>query len=387
MTDHGYVPFAAPDIGPDEQAAVARVLSGGWLSTGSEAAAFERELASITGRTHAVAVNSCTAALHLALIALGLQPCDEVIVPTVTFTATAAAVVHAGATPVLVDVTSPDLTIDADAVLAAITPHTRAVIVVHMAGRMVDIDAVHAVVADRGIAVIEDAAHALPAYRNGVVAGKVGVASAFSFFATKPITTGEGGMLLTDDPHIEATARLWSLHGLSRGATDRYSRGGSANYDVDVPGYKYNLSDLQASLGRAQLARRDELWQRRRTVAEAYLSALAGHDFLDCPAADTPENRSSWYLFIIRLRLDQLRIDRDQFCGYLDDCGIGTSVHFRPLHTYSYYRSLPSATGRFPVADEAWPSLVSLPLTARMSAVAVNRVIEAVDDVTCQWAR
>ncbi len=386
--DQHVVPFASPDIGEREIAAVTGVLRSGWVSTGPEAAQFEREMAELTGRRHAVALNSGTASLHLAFIALGVRAGTEVIVPTITFTATAAAVIHAGGMPVLVDVESDTLNISADAVRSALTPRTRAVTAVHFAGRVADTCAIRDVLDGTGVALVEDAAHTMPAYRDDRIAGSLGDVAAFSFFATKPITTAEGGMLLCDDPAIEEIARLYSLHGVSREAVNRYARGGSAHYDVTVPGFKYNMSDLQAALGRIQLERHRELWAKRRAIAAVYLSHLARVEELELPPADTAADRSSWYLFVVRLRLDLLTIDRDRFCAELSDNGIGTSVHFRPLHTYSYYRDhVPSAAGQFPAADHAYPRLVSLPLHAAMTERDALRVVEVVKDVISRFRR
>lgn len=388
MADPSYVAFAAPQFDDREVAAVTEVLRRGWVSTGPEAAKFEEELAALTGRRFAVALNSCTAALHLAYAGLGLGAGDEVIVPTVTFTASAAAVVHAGARPVLVDVEPTTMNICPSAVRSAINDQTRAVLAVHFAGRIADMAALAECLAERDIPVIEDAAHTLPAYRQGRIAGAFGHAAAFSFFATKPVTSAEGGMLVTDDAELAERARMWSLHGIARDFTGRYAPGGSAHYDVAVPGYKYNLSDLQAALGRVQLAKHRELWQRRHEVAALYTRHLAGLPQLELPTDDTEDDVSSWYLYVIRLRLDRLRIDRDQFCAELHQRGIGTSVHFRPLHQYTYYRDhVVPETGTFPVADALYPRIVSLPLSAAMSEADALRVVEVVRDVCTRLSR
>jgi dTDP-4-amino-4,6-dideoxygalactose transaminase len=388
VVQHPYVPFAAPHFDEREAAAITGVLSRGWISTGPEARAFETEMAELTCRRYAIALNSGTAALHLACKGIGIGPDDEVIVPTVTFTATAAAVVHAGGHPVLVDVDRRTMNISAEAVSAAITPRTRAVVAVHFAGRVADMTALAQCVAAWDIPLIEDAAHTLPAYRGGRIAGSLGHAAAFSFFATKPITTGEGGMLVTDDADLEEQARIWSLHGISRHAATRYAPGGSAHYDVTVPGYKYNMSDLQAALGRVQLDKRTELWERRRAVARIYYRELADVPHLELPADDSADDISSWYLYVVRLRLDELSIDRDAFCKELHQAGVGTSVHFKPLHTYQYYRTEVVPSGSvFPVADSLYPRLVSLPLHARMSEPDAMRVVEVVADVCTRFGR
>ncbi|WP_306436951.1 DegT/DnrJ/EryC1/StrS family aminotransferase [Rhodococcus sp. 06-235-1A] len=382
MTGARFVPFAVPTLGDSERAAVNRVISSGWLSTGEEAAAFETEFAEMLGVTHAVALNSCTAALHLALVAANIGVGDEVIVPTVTFTATAAAVVHAGATPVLADVEPSDLTLGPDQVDAVRTERTKAVIAVHFAGRMADMAKLRALCEAHSLLLIEDAAHTLPATRDGANAGTVGDVSAFSFFATKPITTAEGGMLATNNARIADEARCWSLHGLSRGAADRYRPRGRSHYDVDRPGFKYNMSDLAASLGRAQLQRSGELMDSRRAIADLYIRHLSAVPGLELPRADTSTDRSSWYLFPIRLRTDQLRLDRDDIRDRLGEAGVGTSIHFQPLHTFTWYASnVVRAWQRFPNADEAFPQLVSLPIYPTMTADDIQYVVEAVGNV------
>ncbi|MCP3801923.1 DegT/DnrJ/EryC1/StrS family aminotransferase [Allokutzneria sp. A3M-2-11 16] len=371
-----YIPFAEPCFDETEEEAVLRVVRSGWVSTGAEARAFEEEFAAYIGCEHAVALNSCTAALHVALMAYGIGPGDEVIVPTMTFTATAAAVAHTGATPVLADVEPVHLTLDPEQVRSLITPRTKAVIPVHFGGRMADLGTLMELCGEHGLTLIEDAAHTLPARDGDAVAGRIGHASAFSFFATKPITTAEGGMLCTNSSAIADQARRWGLHGLSRGAEDRYRPGKRAQYDVDRPGFKYNMSDLQAALGRAQLAKADRLHTRRTAIAETYLRELAGSDHLELPPPDTETNRSSWYLFPVRLRVE---LDRDEFRQRLHTLDVGTSVHFQPLHHFSWYRENVVRAGQtFPVADSVYPTLISLPIFPGMDDKAVSRVVSAV---------
>jgi dTDP-4-amino-4,6-dideoxygalactose transaminase len=374
-----YVPFAEPTLDEAEIDAVTRVLRSGWVSTGVEADSFEKEFANYVGTRHAVALNSCTAALHLALLALGIGPGDEVIVPTITFTATAAAVVHAGATPVLADVEPVHLTLDPEQVEKLIGKRTKAVVPVHFTGRMASPGPLRELCDRHGIALLEDAAHTLPASDGPYRAGQVGDVSAFSFFATKPITTAEGGMLCTDDSRIAEEARVWSLHGLSRGAVNRYRPGARAAYDVDRPGFKYNMSDVQAALGRVQLAKADRLHAARTTIAETYLRELDGLPNLRLPAPDTADNLSSWYLFPVQLRLENMQADRDAFRDELHELGVGTSVHFVPLHHFSWYAENVVRDGqRFPVADAAAGRLLSLPIFPAMDDGAVERVVTAV---------
>jgi dTDP-4-amino-4,6-dideoxygalactose transaminase len=380
----GYIPFAQPSFDELEVEAVSRVLTSGWVSTGPEAQAFEEEFASYVGASNAVALNSCTAALHLGMVALGVGPGDEVIVPAVTFTATAAAVVHAGGTPVLTDVDPDTLIITPDTAAAMITPRTVAIIVVHFAGRMGDMHALRALADERGVALIEDAAHALPASRDGVRVGELGDVCAFSFFATKTITSAEGGMLCTADPEIEQRVRILSLHGISREAVGRYRPGGSAHYEVFEPGYKYNLSDLQAALGRAQLTKADRFMARRREIAGQYLEALADLPQLDLPPDDTPTDLSAWYLFAVQLRIDRMSAGRDAFAARLHEFGVGTSVHFKPLHLYRAWRERRAQPVALPCAEAAAERLLSLPIYPAMDDLATVQVIDAVRSVSAE---
>lgn len=367
------VPFATPYLGEAEIEAVTGVLRTGWIGTGSVTTAAEQEFSDYLRVPNALLLNSGTAALHLALLALDIGAGDEVIVPTVTFTASAAAVVHAGARPVLVDVEPDTLTVDVEAVRRALTPRTRAVIAVHFAGRMADVLALRGLCDQHGLALLEDSAHALPAARDGTSVGRLADAAAFSFFVTKPLTCAEGGLLLARDPETVRKARTLSAHGIDRNAFTRHIDGNSPHYDVVVPGLKYNLPDTASALLRCQLAKADCMRARRRVIAEGYLRAFADIPGLALPPADTPENRSSWYLFVVQLPDG---VDRDDVGTRLWERGIGTRVHFRPLHQFSYYRSTwTTPADRFPVADAAFPRLLSLPIYPGMSDADVDLVI------------
>ncbi|MEU3860085.1 DegT/DnrJ/EryC1/StrS aminotransferase family protein [Streptomyces sp. NPDC028722] len=369
------VPFAAPLIGEEEVAAVTQVLRSGWIGTGAVAHDTERRFADYLGVRHTLLLNSGTAALHLALLALGVGPGDEVIVPTVTFTASAATVVHAGATPVLVDVEPHTLAIDVDQVRRRLTARTRAVVAVHFAGRMADIRALRRLCDAHGLYLIEDSAHALPAERDGVSPGRLSDAAAFSFFVTKPLTSAEGGLLVCGRAEWAERARLLGAHGIDRDAFARHRGRRSPHYDVVAAGHKYNLPDTAAALLRCQLDRSAAMRERRRAIAEQYLKELAPNPGLLLPPADTAHDASSWYLFVVQLPAG---VDRDALAGALYERGIGTSVHFRPLHRFSYYRdALPSAAGPFPVADAAHPRLLSLPIFPAMSDQDVEAVVAA----------
>ncbi|MBB5868325.1 dTDP-4-amino-4,6-dideoxygalactose transaminase [Allocatelliglobosispora scoriae] len=370
------VPFAAPLIGAAEIEAVTAVLRSGWIGTGAVTADTEQRFADYLGAPHVLLLNSGTAALHLALLALGIGPGDEVIVPTVTFTATAATVLHAGAVPVLVDVEPDTLRIDVEAVRRALTPRTRAVVAVHFAGRMADVRALRSLCDAHGLRLIEDSAHALPAERDGTVPGGIADAAAFSFFVTKPLTSAEGGLLTMADGDAAARARVLSAHGIDRDAFARHSFGRSPHYDVVAPGLKYNMPDTASALLRCQLDQADAMRARRRDIATAYLAALADLPGLRLPPVDTPTDTSSWYLFVVQLG-DGL--DRDAVAAELHRHGVGTSVHFRPLHQFSYYRTeVASAAGEFPVADDAFTRVLSLPIFPGMSDEDIEHVATAV---------
>ncbi|MEW2297892.1 DegT/DnrJ/EryC1/StrS aminotransferase family protein [Streptomyces sp. NPDC006743] len=369
------VPFAAPLIDGEEIAAVTEVLRSGWIGTGAVVRDTESRFTRYLGVEQALLLNSGTAALHLALLALGVGEGDEVIVPTNTFTASAATVVHAHATPVLVDVEPHRLTIDVEEVRRHITPRTRAVMAVHFAGRMADVGALRRVCDEHGLALIEDSAHALPAQRDGVSPGRLADAAAFSFFVTKPLTSAEGGLLVFHRADLADRARILGAHGIDRDAFARHRGERSPHYDVVAPGLKYNMPDVAAAMLRCQLERSDALRERRRMIAERYIAELAGLPGLLLPPVDTPGDSSSWYLFVVQLPEGT---DRDALASQLRARGIGTSVHFKPLHQFSYYRDeLPSARVSFPVADAAYPRLLSLPIFPAMSDEDVKAVIAA----------
>ena len=380
------VPFHRPDISPLERAAVDEVLSSGWLTTGQRAARFETAFAAATAAPHAVALSSCTAALHLALDAVGVGPGDEVLVPAMTFTSTASTVIHQGARPVLIDVCADDHCVDPAALERAIGPRTRAIVSVDFAGqpgrmtRILDLARAH------GLPVIEDAAHAFPAAYRGRPVGSIADITCFSFYATKTLTTGEGGMATALDGEHARRMRLMANHGISRSAHDRLS-GNAWHYDVLEPGWKYNMPDLAAALGLAQLERAEEMRARRRAIAEAYLAAFADEPAIK-PLGARPECDHSWHLFVIRLAPGALRIDRDRAVEELKARGIGTSVHFIPLNLHPYYRERHGAGAEdCPVAVDGFERSISLPIWSGMGDAEVGAVIEAVKDLTAAYRR
>lgn len=384
MTDETYLPFARPSITGAERDAVLEVLESGWLTTGAKARAFEIEFAAFVGARYAVALNSATAALHLALEALGVGPDDEVIVPTWTFAASAEVVAYRGARAVLIDVDAATLNLTVDRVLAAVTPRTKAVIAVHIAGRPAPIRELVEALEPLGIPVVEDAAHAFPSRMapDGRMAGTIGRIGAYSFYATKTITTGEGGMLVTDDEAIASRARLMSLHGIGRDAWKRYAAGGSWYYEIEEPGYKYNLTDMAAALGLAQLSRADELLDSRRQLVAWYREALGRDDAADIELPpDDDTGAHAWHLFIVRLQLERLDVDRAAVITRLGELGIGTSVHFIPLHRHPLYQRLGWRAGDFPVAESEYPRVISLPLWPGMTRTDVERVSRALLEI------
>lgn len=392
------VPFYRPDLGEQEIAEVVRCLRSGWLTTGAVTREFEAELARYVGARHAVALNSCTAALHLALEAIGLGRGDLVLVPTMTFAATAEVVRYFDAVPVFVDCEPRTQCIDvgaaretlaklaAGAPVAGLRPpygRVRAIIPMHYAGQMADVDAVRALADAHGLAVIEDAAHTLPAFTRAPggpwrAVGTTADITCFSFYANKCITTGEGGMAVTDDDQLADRMRLMSLHGMSKDAWKRYTSAGSWYYEITAPGFKYNLTDIAAAIGKVQLARANELWAARRRVVADYRAALAGIPGLELPE-ELPDRQHSWHLFSIRLDLSVWKQGRDAFIEGLKARGIGASVHWMPLHMHPYYRQTYGiAPETFPVAHALWPRLVSLPLFPTMTRHDVDEVAGAV---------
>jgi dTDP-4-amino-4,6-dideoxygalactose transaminase len=367
-------------IGEEEIAEVVDTLRSGWITTGPKTRRFEQEFAEYVCAPAALAVNSCTGALHIALATLGIGRGDQVITTPMTFCSTVTVIEHAGATPVLADVDKDTLNIDPAKIEAAITQRTRAILPVHYAGHPCDMDALLSLAAEHGLHIIEDAAHALPARYKGQRIGTLGTLTAFSFYATKNLTTAEGGML-TGEPELLEQARIWSLHGMSRDAWKRYDRGGSWYYDVVLPGFKYNMTDVQASLGLVQLRNLASLQQRRREVVSAYNQAFALSDALEIPV-ERPDVEHAWHLYALRLRPQALSISRDQFIKELGERNIGTSVHFIPVHLHAYYRNKYRYKPEdFPVAYSNYERLLSLPLHPGLSDQDVADVIEAVLDV------
>lgn len=373
-----FLPFAQPHITQAEIDEVVDTLRSGWLTTGPKTKRFEREFAQRVGAPYALAVNSATAAMHLALDAIGLRPGDEVIVPVYTFTATAEVVVYFRARPVFVDVDPVTCNLDPAQLEKHITSSTRAIMVVHIAGLPAEMEAIHAIANAYNLPVIEDAAHAFPAKYRGQMIGTISDLTAFSFYATKTLSTGEGGMLTTANPEYAERVAMMSLHGISRDSWKRYSAEGSWYYEVLQAGYKYNMTDLAAAIGLHQLARSEWLLERRRTIAQRYTEA-----FSQWPELETPPNPShvehAWHLYLLRLRLERLTITRDAFIQALKQANIGASVHFIPLHLHTFYRNAYQlASDDFPAALHTYQRVISLPIYPGMTDEDVEDVIAAV---------
>jgi dTDP-4-amino-4,6-dideoxygalactose transaminase/nucleoside-diphosphate-sugar epimerase len=380
-----FLPFALPLIGREEEQEVLDTLRSGWLTTGPKTKLFEARCAEYLGVRHAIAMNSCTGALHVGLAALGIGPGDEVITTPVSWPATANVVLHLGATPVFVDVEPDTLNIDPAKVEQAITPRTKAILPVHIAGQTCDMDALLAIAERHGLPVFEDAAHAMGATHGDRKVGGLSTAAAFSFYPTKNLTTAEGGLLVTDDDEIADRARVLSLHGISRDAWKRYAPDASLHWELIEPGYKYNMTDVQASLGLHQLAKLDAFREVRARYAARYDAAFAGLAALQ-PLAHRGFGTHSHHLYVVRLDLGLLDVSRDEFMIALREEGIGTGVHFRSMHLQPYYRDrLGMKPEDLPVAADVSERIVSLPLYPKMTGQDVEDVISAVRKVTLAY--
>lgn len=381
-----FLPFSPPSISEEEIAAVVETLRSDWITTGPKTKQFEQLFAEYIGAPAALALNSCTGGLHIALAALGIGAGDEVITTPITFACSANVIEHVGGTPVLVDVDPETLTLDPQRVAEKITPRTKAIMPVHFAGHPAEMAALLALAEQHQLFVIEDAAHALPATYAGRMIGTLGDFTAFSFYATKNLTTAEGGML-TGTPQRIAEARLWSLHGMNRDAWKRYSAEGSWYYEVVLPGFKYNMTDIQAAIGMVQLNRLAHFQARRREVVAQYQAAFGALEALQTPV-ERPNVEHAWHLYTLRLNFEQLRLTRAQFIEELKARNIATSVHFIPIHLHPYYRDRYGWKPEdFPIAYREYQRLVSLPLHPRLSDGDVADVINAIYDVVARFRR
>jgi len=375
------IPFHKPYISEEEIAEVVDTLKSGWITMGPKTIRFEEEFARYISSKHAIAVNSGTAALHLAVKAIDLRPGDEVIIPATTFTATAEVICYVNAVPVIVDVEKETHNISVAAIEKAITPRTKAMIPVHMAGQPCDMDEIIQLAKAHRLFVIEDAAHAIPAWYKKRRIGAIADITCFSFYSTKPLATGEGGMVTTEKDDWAERVRTLRLHGISKDAWRRYSKGGSWYYEVIEPGFKYNMTDLQASLGIAQLRKVDWLWEKRKEIARRYTEAFASTGCIIPPSVKS-DRQTAWHLYIIKLHLEALSIDRNSFIEKLRERGIETSVHFIPLYRHPFYKNAFGLTPEaFPSAEWVYERSISLPIYPGMSDPEVDYVIEQVTDL------
>lgn len=377
-----FLVFGAPLIGEAEIDEVVASMRAAWLGTGPKVARFEAMVGDYLGAGHTVAVNSCTAALHLSMLAAGIEPGDEVITTAMTFVATANAIIHAGATPVLVDVDRHTGLIDPAAVRAAVTPRTRAIVPVHMYGRPCDMDAIQAIADEHDLLIIEDAAHALEARYRGRKVGTIGDVTAFSFYVTKNITTGEGGMIATSDGDIAARVKTLALHGITADAWKRFSDEGYRHYECVEPGFKYNMMDLQAAIGLHQLPRLEEWLHRRVEIWQRYDDAFADLPVeTPAPPADEPGTTHARHLYTLLVDRDTAGVGRDELMRRLYDRGIGTGVHYVGVHLHPYYRDTYGYRPEdFPHTTYISERTLSIPLSPGLTDRDTATVIEAVRD-------
>jgi dTDP-4-amino-4,6-dideoxygalactose transaminase len=383
-----FLVFGKPAITADDEQEVLDCLRGGWLGYGPRSQEFETEFAKFVGAKHAIGVNSCTAALHLSLILAGVGPGDEVITTPITFPSTANVIVHVGARPVFVDVEPETFNIDPESIAQAITPRTRAIMPVHMAGHPCDMEAIAAIADRHGLAVIEDAAHAIEARYQGRNIGSLSKFTAFSFYVTKNLCTVEGGMLTTDDDESAERARQLRMHGITKEAWSRYTDSGYVHYETVEPGFNYSITDYQAALGLHQLERLNERWRRRQSIVNMYDKAFAQDPRITLPErASEPGDQDAFHLYQILLRPGRLSVDRDKFATAMQQENIGVGIHFTPLHLHKYYRELLGMRrGSLPVAEDVGRRILSLPLSGTLTDQDVSDVINAVEKLTAHYA-
>lgn len=373
-----FLPYALPFLEDDDIAEVVDSLRSNWITKGPKTMEFEKRFAEYVGAKYAIAVNSCTAGLHLSLVAAGIGAGDEVITTPMTFASSANVIIHVEATPVFVDIDPETMIIDVDKIRAKITPRTKAIIPVHIAGHPCPMDEIMAIAKEYHLFVLEDAAHAVYTKYKGTMVGNIGNATAFSFYATKNLATGEGGMVTTNDEALADKIRIMSTHGMSRNAWNRYTATGSWFYEILYPGYKDNMTDIQAALGLTQLAKLERMQSLREEIARRYNQAFGVMPELEIPV-ERDYARHAWHLYIIKLNLDKLKIDRAQFIEELKAEKIGTSVHFIPVHMHPYYRdTFGYKAGDFPQAEAVYERIISLPLYPKMSIQDIQDVIDAV---------
>lgn len=375
-----FLPFALPSISEDEINEVTDSLRSGWLTSGPKTKRFEEAFSKYIGSKHAIAVNSATAGLHLALESIGIKQGDKIITSPYTFTATAEVARYFGADPVFADINPDTFNIDPQNIIDAIKKHksVKAIIPVHFAGQPCDMDNISQIAIENNLSVIDDAAHALPTTYNNKKVGTLSDISVFSFYATKTLATGEGGMVTTDNDKYAERIKTMRLHGINSDVFDRYrSQKPSWYYEVVAPGFKYNMTDIAASLGIHQLAKCDHFQNRRKYIAERYNDAFIDLP-LNIPFINNPSDTHAWHLYVIKLELERLSINRNQFIDLMHDAGVGTSVHFIPLHIHPYWRIRYGFHEKdFPESYDVFQRVVSLPIYPKMTDSDIDRVIDA----------
>jgi len=382
-----FIQFHRPFITEDEVAEVADSIRSGWWTTGPKTLRFEQEFNHFIGSKFSISANSWTASAHLALEAFNLQENDEVIIPAMTFTATAEIICYFRAKPVIVDVQEDTFNIDPDQIEKSITNKTKAVIPVHYSGQPCDMDEISGLSKKNNIKIIEDAAHALPAYYKNKKIGTIGDVTCFSFYATKTLATGEGGMICTDDEQIARRCSIMRLHGINKDAWKRYSSEGTWYYEVVSPGFKYNFTDIQASLGLAQLKKIDRMLNLRKDIFNKYNSAFNDNPLIKLYKIKE-DRESAHHLYPILLDIDNLTITRAEFIIKLKELGIGTSVHFIPLYRHPFYRDFLNLTPKmFPVSEYIYERVITLPIWPGMTDSQIYRVTEAVNNISKKYKK
>ena len=378
MAKNPFIPFSRPWIDDTEIEAVSQVLESKWISTGNRVREFERAFAEYLGVKHAIAVSSCTAALHLSLVVAEVGNGDEVITTPYTFTATVEAIRYVGAKPVFVDVHPDTLNIDTDKIEAVITDRTKAILPVHIAGASCDMDTLREICHTHNLTLIDDAAHAIPTEYKGQYIGNLGDLSAFSFYANKNLTTGEGGMITTNSDAFAVPLRTMRLHGINKDAWSRQSQRNIWHYDIATEGYKYNMTDIQAAMGLCQLMKLNKQHERRRNFAQLYQTELAQFPQIDTPLAPDNPREHAWHLYIIQLNTGS----RDKFVEALRETNIECSVHYIPLHLFDFYQERYGyRDGDFPCAEAAFERVVSLPLHPGLTDEDIHTVISAIGKI------
>lgn len=372
-----FIPYCLPDITDVEIKEVVDTLESGWLAKGPKTIEFEEKFAEYVGAKYAVAMNSCTAALHIALIAAGVGPGDEVITTSMTFAASVNTILHVGAIPVFVDIDAKTGLIDVSKIEEKITKKTKAIVPVHYAGQACDLDTIYKIAGKHNLFVSEDAAHAIyTEYKGKRIGYKPQGAVSYSFYATKNLATGEGGMLVTDSKEIADRARVLITHGMSRNAWNRYGKGGSWMYDIEEPGYKYNMFDLQAALGLTQLARLEEMQTKREQLVAVYKEGLANIPGIEIPKVNDYTTKNAWHLFIIKIN-EKFPLSREELIDSLAEKNIGTSVHFIPVHTMTAYKDYRNQSSL--KETESWfEQILSLPLYSTLQLTDVERIINTI---------